>query len=375
MILQLVRNGLKFRAMRMSGKPMKPQALSLEITHRCIARCMMCNIWKIPASVPDLPVEKWLEVLSSGLFTTLVELDITGGEPFLRKDLVNLTAGVCDLKKGGLGKLRSISVTTNGLLTERIAARVPEMLKMLQDSGTDLVVVVAMDAVGKLHDRIRGVDGAWEKAHATIQNLKNMQDVFANLVVGLKTTVLPLNVDELPGITRYADQHGLFTIISPCIVTEGRYLNPEKEESLRFEPAHIEKLLHFFDRQGHGWQIHSRGLARYYKTGKMKKPCSCGFNYLFIRSTGAVHLCPLVGNSVGNVQESSVERIYFSEKADHARRRIGKEPQCGSCTEPGLERYSLALEGWTYLALRLRMGRPRFLRMHHHLGMDKYIEH
>ncbi|MFY9943251.1 MAG: hypothetical protein WAK57_13830, partial [Desulfobacterales bacterium] len=65
LITQLCRNGLRHRYRRLTGKPGKPAAISFEITHECIARCIMCNIWKIPARVPNLPIADWLLLLSS----------------------------------------------------------------------------------------------------------------------------------------------------------------------------------------------------------------------------------------------------------------------------------------------------------------------
>lgn len=372
MILALLKNGIRFRLLKALGMPVKPQALSLEITHRCIARCVMCNIWKIPDSVPDLSLEDWLEVLSSRLFSHLVELDITGGEPFLREDLSGLISGACDFKRIHLRKLHSIALTTNGLLTERIASSMEEILERCAASNIQLVIVVAMDAVGELHDRIRRVYGAWERAHATLGFLKGLRTKFPNLILGVKTTILPMNVDQLDAISEYAGANGFFTIISPCIVTEGRYLNPEKAASLRFDSGQIQKIVRFFENEMSGWGAHSRSLLKFYKTGTMKKPCSCGFNYLFIRSDGAVHLCPLMETPVGNVLETPVHELYFSSKARRFRRRVGREPQCRICTEPGLERYSLLLEGFTYLRMRLGMGKAGFEEMHRHLGLDKY---
>ena len=80
---QLIQNGIRFRYRRAVGKIQKPQAVSLEVTHRCIAKCVMCNIWRIPKDSPLLSADDWLALLSRDLFTDLVELDITGGEPFL----------------------------------------------------------------------------------------------------------------------------------------------------------------------------------------------------------------------------------------------------------------------------------------------------
>ena len=86
--LRLLKNGIRFRWQRIAGKTGKPQALSLEITHECVARCVMCNIWKIPPDVSDLSVTQWIGLLSSDLFADIRELDITGGEPFIRDDRI-----------------------------------------------------------------------------------------------------------------------------------------------------------------------------------------------------------------------------------------------------------------------------------------------
>jgi molybdenum cofactor biosynthesis enzyme MoaA len=49
-------------------------------------------------------------------------MDIPGGEPFVRKDLADILRGNCELKKDGLKKLKSVAITTNGLLTRQVLA-------------------------------------------------------------------------------------------------------------------------------------------------------------------------------------------------------------------------------------------------------------
>jgi MoaA/NifB/PqqE/SkfB family radical SAM enzyme len=94
---RLFLNGLKYRYRKITGRPGLPQAVSLEITHRCIARCIMCNIWRIPDTEPELSTNDWLKLLSSNLFRDLRELDITGGEPFILDDISRLFSGICEL--------------------------------------------------------------------------------------------------------------------------------------------------------------------------------------------------------------------------------------------------------------------------------------
>ena len=370
---QLFTNGIRYRYQRASGKMLKPQAVSLEVTHRCIAKCVMCNIWRLPGETPLISADEWLALLSSDPFTDLVELDITGGEPFLRSDLSDLLTAVCGLKKRHLTSLKSIAVTTNGFLTRRVLEECRKILVAARQADLDLVVVCAMDAVGEVHDEVRRYPGGWRKVDQTIQNLNRLRSDFTNLIIGLKTTVLPVNVGQLEAIARYAAKNDLFTIISPCIVTKGRYLNPDCAEALSFTPVHIQAMTRFFQNDPSSWSFHEKCLVRYFQTGRMNKPCSCGFNYFFIRSQGTLLPCPLIDASPGSVTEIPVGELLASEEFVRIRRHIGRYPECRHCTEPGLERYSLPYEGWTYLSLLPKMGREKFLEMHYRMGLDKYF--
>ena len=370
---QLIKNGFRFRCLRLSGKVEKPRAVSLEVTHRCIAKCIMCNIWRIPRDTPSLSAKVWLSVLSDELFADLVELDITGGEPFLRPDLAELLSAVCKLKKRHLASLKSIAVTTNGFLTRRVLDQCRTILHAARRAGVDLIMVCAMDAVGDLHDRVRNYPGGWRRVDQTIQGLNRLRADFPNLIVGLKTTVLPVNVGELDAIVGYAEKNDLFTIISPCIITKGRYLNADRAKDLAFRPEQVQEMARFFQKEASRWSFHEDRLVRYFQTGRMKKPCSCGFNYFFIRSQGDLLACPMIDVRLGNVTETPIEVLMASNKAIRMRRHVGRLSACHHCTEPGLERYSLPYEGWTYLSMLPKMGPKRFLQMHHHTGLDKYF--
>ncbi len=333
----------------------------------------MCNIWRIPRDTPLLSAEIWLALLSKDVFTDLVELDITGGEPFLRTDLAELLTAVCGLRKNHLRSLRSVAITTNGFLTHRIVDQCRIILSAARRVGLELVMVCAMDAVGELHDTVRNYPSGWRRVDQTIQELKRLGAEFANLIIGLKTTVLPITVGQLDAIVRYAKQNDLFTIISPCIITPGRYLNPDRGADLTFTPRQVQQMTHFFQKAASRWSFHEQQLVRYFQTGRMEKPCTCGFNYFFIRSQGALFPCPMIDVSPGNVTRTDIETLLASKPAIRIRRQAGRLPECSRCTEPGLERYSLTCEGWRYLSLLPVMGKKRFLQMHHHMGLHKYV--
>lgn len=372
-LARLAGRGLRFRYLRLTGRPARPQALSLELTRRCMARCLMCNIWQTPKETPELSTAEWLALLADPLLGDLRELDLTGGEPFLRKDLGELFEGICRLKRSQLPRLQSIAITTNGFLTARILEVVAAALPALEQAGIGLVFAFGFDAVGELHDKIRGYPGGWDKLAATIDGLVKLRERHPGLVLGAKTTVTRHNISELDKVVRFADEKGLFTIISPYIVTPARYANLDRDDDLALSREDLEVLKRFYASPRFKWSYFRRELLRYLQDGRMRKPCTAGCNYYFVRSNGDLYPCPLREVMLGNVTETTLAELMKAPAAARFRRGVGRFPECRSCTEPGLERYALPFEGFHYLGQLLRLG-PRGLReLHRHLGLDKYF--
>lgn len=372
-ILSLALRGIRYRYLRATGLPAMPEAISLEVTRRCIAKCLMCNIWRTPVDLPELTAGEWLHLLDSPVLSRLKELDITGGEPFLRKDLVQLFNGISALKRSSLPDLHSMAITTNGFLTDKVLGDVSAVVGPLEEAGVSLVFACGMDAIGETHNRIRNFKGGWDRLHETIKGLKELREKHPGLVIGIKTTITRFNIGELDKICGYADDHGLFMIISPYIVTANRYANLELDEELALSSKDLQVLKDFYKTSRFHWSYFRNELLCYLETGRMAKPCTAGFNYFFIRSTGEVFPCPIIYAPLGNVKEKPLADIIRSNEAARFRKGIGKFPECSGCTEPGLERYALPFEGFHYLREFFKTGRKGFLTLHRHLGLDKYF--
>jgi MoaA/NifB/PqqE/SkfB family radical SAM enzyme len=370
----LFSRGLRYRFLRVSGLPAHPEALSMEVTRRCVAKCVMCNIWRMQTDSKELEAGDWLNLLESPIMSKLKELDLTGGEPFLRDDIVELLLGIERLKRGPLRQLCSVAITTNGFLTDKVLRDVGTVIAPLDDAGVTLVFACGLDAVGKTHDRIRRFKGGWERLNATVEGLQELREKHPSLVLGIKTTVTRYNIDEIEKVCRYAEERGLFTIISPYIITANRYGNMDRENSLAFSAEDLAKLIKFYTSARFRWSYYRNELLRFLHSGRMAKPCSAGFNYFFIRSTGALYSCPIIEAPLGNVKDRPFELLIRSPEAAKFRRNILKFPECTACTEPGLERYALPFEGFHYLRQYLRLGRKGFRSLHGHLGLDKYFQ-
>jgi MoaA/NifB/PqqE/SkfB family radical SAM enzyme len=132
-------------------------------------------------------------------------------------------------------------------------------------------------------------------------------------------------------------------------------------------------MIKFYELDQFHWDFHRQRLVDYLRTGVMKKPCTAGFDYFFVRSNGEVFPCPLIKIKLGNFKETKIEELFFSKEASRFRKQVGKYTECRTCTEPGLERYALPSEGLAYLSLMLKMGKKDFLEFHKHMGLDKYF--
>ena len=372
-LLHLAARALRYRLLKATGRPGRPEAISLEVTQRCIAKCLMCNIWQMPATSPELEASDWIKLLQSPVLSELKELDVTGGEPFLRDDLPELLLGIGKLKATCLPHLCSVAITTNGFLTAKILSDVSAVIGPLEQAGVTLVFACGMDGVGETHDRIRNYPGGWAKLHATIQGLKELRTKHPTLVLGIKTTITRHNINELDQVCRYADDQGLFTIISPSILTANRYANLQRENILEFSPEDLNKMKTFYASPRFRWSYYRDELLHFLESGRMAKPCSAGFNYFFIRSTGELFPCPIIKSHLGNVLQTPLEEIIRSADASRFRQSVMEFPECTICTEPGLERYALPFEGFHYLRQYFKLGREGFCTLHQHLGLDKYF--
>ncbi len=373
LISKLVYNGLRYRLLKSTGLPGRIEAISLELTHRCFCRCRMCNIWQIPNEVTDLPLTAWTHLLSSESLRGLRELDITGGEPFLRNDLGELLNWICQNKEDKFPKLKTLAITTNAILTKRILAVAEEIIPALQQQGIDLVLACGMDAVGDFHDRIRNYSGAWDKLSATLDALKMLKKRYPNLILGIKTTIVPENVQQLEKIAAFAQEHELFTIISPCIITANRFGNVDLQDDLKFSAEELELIKRFYSRSATVWKGHSQTLRHYLETGKVNKPCSAGFNTVFVRHNGELFPCPLIRYPLGNITETELAKLITSQTASHFRKQILSFSECQSCTEPGLERLALPFEGFTCLRHLTAMGFKDFTQLSNEMGLGKYF--
>ena len=109
--------------------------------------------------------------LAKNLDKEIKQVIITGGEPFLRKDILELVK-LLDIKH-----LKSLNFITNGLLTKRVLEDTEKLLRSTSRNKR-FVINISLDGLEQQHDKIRGIPGMFKKCMATIEGLKKLRKNF-----------------------------------------------------------------------------------------------------------------------------------------------------------------------------------------------------
>jgi MoaA/NifB/PqqE/SkfB family radical SAM enzyme len=164
--------------------PDRPIGAKFELTYACNLRCGFCYTDSPRHTLqrtPELSDEEWREVVRQSLELGIVEAVVTGGEPFLRKEL---TLGVVEtLAEAGVG----VTLNTNGwFVDEEVAGRLGALRGVTAHVSLD-------GARAGLHDGSRGVPGSWRRAVEGIDRLLG-----AGVGVCVVHVVTPGNAEAVP---------------------------------------------------------------------------------------------------------------------------------------------------------------------------------
>lgn len=376
---KLVDNSVKYRELKATGGFMKPQAVSIAVTGRCNSRCLQCLIWQsvennAAQAAKEMTVPELVRYFEDPACSELREIDITGGEPFLKDDLVELVCRLAELKKTHLQKLRTIIIPTNGFLTKKIISQTDTILERLQGTGLDFVSVVALDGAGTLHDLLRGREGAFNKVIATISGLLELKQKHQTpFWPGIKTTIMQGNLAVLEEILDFVETKDLFHIISPVIITKKRFCNQSIEDKITLTEKDYPAISKILANRKLENDYYYQKVLKHLDAGAKEWVCTALFNSFFVDYDRSVYPCAILNVHLGTLGVSSLSAILKSAKAASVREKINRYPSCQNCTEPGAVHYSLFMEGTLLLSFIRSRGEANYKEILVKKGMDKLL--
>ncbi|MCB4790944.1 MAG: radical SAM protein [Elusimicrobia bacterium] len=322
-----------------------PLSCIFELTRKCNLNCVHCYLDK-SAGKEQLSTARVKNILRQLKKAGTLYLVFTGGEPFLRGDLLEL----CRYARGLKFDLR---IFTNGvLLTDKIA----DDLSSLNLSGVEL----SLYGKRKVHDNITKVKGSFDKTLNAINILKKHR-----IPVTIKCPLIKINFSEYSWLITFAKKHKINLKIDPTIAPKNngdksilKYRLSISQLRQLYKDAYFNKL----EKTGNtnpatwnppssdegGMRSHSSLEGDRFKsrhsgtasaggvaTGLNKNSllCSAGHNLCAIDHAGNVYPCLQFLVKTGNLMTKSFDKIWGIENKKLTKIRNTKitVKKCMSC--------------------------------------------
>jgi len=318
------------------NKTTLPRVWYIFITDRCNCRCKHCFYWKkLNTKRSEMTLIQYRKLIKS-VKGKIENVNLTGGEPFLREDLVEL----CQLFSKE-SKIKGMSIPTNGIMPEFIANKLEEILRTIR-KDINVQVQISLEGPENLNDELRGVKGGYKKSIKTIKLLKKLQKRYSNFEVVVSTTVTNNNIKYLK---KFSDdirnelnvQHNIFLVRSANDSVFGCHpdlLNIDFETKNKLLPKmeELEDLYNYLVLKNHLTKGHKTlfkiGMVTL-KKKRMVTPCFAGKIDLVVYPTGDVAFCELIKPFANlNKVNFNLPKLWNSKGSNLLRKRL---KYCG-CT-------------------------------------------
>jgi len=381
MIRHVVEIGVS-RVMRGLGRPSAPALMTYNVTHRCNARCSMCEIhgWESDPAA-ELTAAQYSKFIRDPQLKNIEVIRITGGEPFVRADIADIYRYSAEATQCSI-----FYVTTNGSFPERAA----EFIESAASRGgrTKLHIQVSLDSMSDEHDRLRGVPGMREKAAETLRRLSELKKRH-DFHAGINQTVMKSTLAEIEPVNEFARGLGLgHSLFVGAALHEGKTLDGvdpsvramgfESQDGMsaaefdEFYEKH--KLLKSVEKDAAASAFLRRVSEEYLNEGGRNRavlgkqspmpPCMAMFSHFRMLPDGKIVSCSAFRSTpAGSVSESSFSDIWLGDRADELRRKVLRCKGCWiECDINPSVFYSGDIIGWFVKKVMTDSGfRKRYL--------------
>jgi len=278
--------------------------LTVISTFRCNSKCQMCYIWKNPTEPKEEVSVETLAKLPSGFDN----LNVSGGEPTLRKDLGDIIDVVYP-------KARITEISSNGLHPERL---VPIIKKY-----PNIKVRFSLEGDQATSDAIRGEKNGYATKVAGLRKLKEA----GGTDLGFAMVIQDENVHQLVDVYEFARKEGYELATSTLHNAWQFYKNDnyfyERKSVARKVEGLIEAMLR--SNKPKNW------FRAYLNLGLIEKilghdrliPCSAGKDFAFIDPWSDVWACNVRSDlPMGNLARQSWDEILNSEVSQRTRKKV-----------------------------------------------------
>ena len=313
-----------------------PSLCTYFVTWRCNARCVMCDVWK-----KNRENELSLDEIDSA-FTKFKHLDvvrISGGEPFMRDDLID----VFNIIQRRV-KPRIVHITTNGLLTDQILS----FIKKMQHSE-NVHFKISLNAPGDKYDEIMGIKGAYGAAKKTLKELSCLRSQYG-FYVGVNQTIVDDEcLKQYDGLRQICGKYNVdllptFAYKKVALYSQNNHTLSMGEGDLTstFSEFSRKSLLDFFEKAFKDVKNISnfaeKLIKKYYLKGTYNRlilhkhvpnpKCTALRSHIRVLPNGDIPTCLYYPNVVGNLLNDNFTEVWFNAETRKMRKVVDK---CSGC--------------------------------------------
>lgn len=289
------------------GKQFLNYDITLVVTHRCNAKCIMCSSHENPSCVEnEISIEDIKKIPASKF------IQITGGEPFMRVDLEDI---VSILSK----KTKRLMINTNGFFTDKLVD--------LCKKYPDLAIRISIDGNRETHNAIRRID-IYDKAIESLEALKKLGVVD----LGISFTLQEKNVDQLLDMYKLAIDKGVDFGVG--VIHNSFYFSKDdnvikNEDVMKNALKNLVRLQIKSKRKKDWARAFFNDMSINYIEGEpMPVKCDAGISSFTIECNGNILPCNMTPNEwiMGNIRKQDWNEVLNSNKAVEIKNR------CRKCT-------------------------------------------
>lgn len=325
-----------------------PSVINLNVTNICDSHCRMCNIWR-NTETKEFTVEEFSDLFSQGLFKKVKHVGITGGEPTLRSDLIEIAMSLIL----HLPELKGLSIITNSIKPERSFSAIMQLSNLCQTHNKSFSAMLSLDGIEEFHDLQRGSKGNFQSVLTLLSLLDNAN--FTRLSFGITLTKLNCyNAHAILAFAKEKDVYARFRIGEYI----GRLNNSDSQIIRNFSVEESYHLYTFFYLLENQYE-HDSQVKRTYRSiqhmligGKRLIGCPYRSNGIVVGAHGSLSFCAVRGKDWPKQINKSAKWTYFNSKEE--KRRIMS--YCDSCIHDYHNPITLGELVSRYFQYRIRSG-------------------
>lgn len=328
--------------------PANPLTLTFSVTAACQSRCQTCNIGAVYQENPKIAknnlsldeIEKVFKSLGPIYF-----FNVSGGEPFMRKELPEIIRLACIYLKPHL-----IHIPTNGIGVRQIEKATNKILDYMDEylpPTVPITIKPSIDGIGEMHDYVRGYKGNFAKLEQTIDVLMSIRKRRPRLHVDLGTVISNYNLHHLDEIEDWVHARGVESYRHEIAEQRAEFHNlgdpitPSSEMYERLVRGFKDKIVQNVKKKAPLTRVTEAVRMVYYdvavqilKERRQVTPCYGGISNIHMNYDGEVWPCCVLGGtqSMGRVRDMSYDMhaVLASAQAQKTRQYIAE----GNCACP-----------------------------------------